>query len=296
MNISRRTCQLVHESLREDIGRGDMTTKLLVPNQLKGEAFIEAKANGIVCGGPVVKEVFRAVDPGLKVRQKISDGKSVSKAKQVFLVSGRVASILKAERVALNFLSHLSGIATMTHQYVNKVKGTRTGIYDTRKTTPLWRELEKYAVKTGGGKNHRFGLWDEVLVKDNHWVVIRRQGQVHKALQDLSLKLKTSKCPIEIEVASLRQLTELLRGKFLPDRILLDNFSVPALKRAVHMVRRFHINVGARHALPLLEASGGVTLKNVRQIAQTGVDRISIGALTHSVPALDFSLEVFAFR
>ena len=279
MMISRRTRRLIRDSVHEDIGHQDITTQLLIQKQLMGEAFIDAKANGIVCGGAVVKEVFRAIDPTLKVQQKISDGASISKGKKVFRVSGKITSILKGERVALNFLSHLSGIATTTNQYVKKIKGTRAGIYDTRKTTPLWRELEKYAVKTGGGQNHRFGLWDEVLVKDNHWEAIKSLAP---------LKRVKGKVPIEVEVASLKQLSDLLRRDFIPDRILLDNFSVPVLKRAVQVVRKTRKKI-------TLEASGGVTLKNVRQIAQTGVDRISIGALTHSVPALDFSLTLMSF-
>ncbi len=274
MMISHKTRRLVLNSVREDLGRQDITTQLLVPKQLTGEAFISAQANGIVCGGTVVKEVFRAVDSKLKVQQKISDGSSVSKGKKIISISGKVASMLKGERVALNFLSHLSGIATVTHQFVDKIKGTHAGIYDTRKTIPLWRELEKYAVKTGGGKNHRFGLWDEVLVKDNHWEAIKSLAP---------LKRVKGKIPVEVEVASLKQLANLLRRDFIPDRILLDNFSVPALRQAVQVVQKTRKKIA-------LEASGGITLKNVRQIAQTGVDRISIGALTHSAPALDFSL------
>ncbi len=304
MMISRRTRRLIRDSIHEDIGHQDITTQLLIPKQLTGEAFIDAKANGIVCGGAIVKEVFRVIDPALRVQQKTSDGTSVSKGKKVFRVSGKITSILKGERVALNFLSHLSGIASLTHQYVTKIKGTRAGIYDTRKTTPLWRELEKYAVKTGGGKNHRFGLWDEVLVKDNHWVSLRgsRKGRrrlfkrrsaasssgagrsVRRSnLRDCFAALAMTKKKVEIEIASLKELTNLLCGNFIPGRILLDNFSVPALKRAVQAVRKTRKKIA-------LEASGGVTLENVRQIAQTGVDRISIGTLTHSAPALDFSL------
>lgn len=296
MNISSRVRSLIRQSLQEDIGKQDITTQLLIPKGLKGEAFIDAKAKGILCGGAVVKEVFRLVDPKLKVVQKQPDGSAVSKGKKIFFVSGKITSILAGERVALNFLSHFSGIATLTNRYVKKIQGTGAEIYDTRKTTPLWRELEKYAVKTGGGKNHRFGLWDEVLVKDNHWAVLRKM-HLQQSRQGLNpayrmARLRRKRIPVEIEAASLKELSCLLQGSFIPDRILLDNFSVPQLKKAVQMVRRFHLNAGAIRKLPLLEASGGITLQNVRDVAKTSVDRISVGALTHSAPALDFSLTI----
>ncbi len=283
MKISEKTRRLIHESLREDIGREDITTRLLVPKELKGEAMIDAKANGILCGGLVVKEVFRFIDSKLNLQQEVSEGSSFSKGKKIIRISGKISSILKGERTALNFLSHLSGIATITNQYVQKIKGTRARIYDTRKTTPLWRELEKYAVITGGGKNHRFGLWDEVLVKDNHWVAIQKAWQKNPFL--LKEKLGKRKVPIQIEVGNLKELSCLLNGNFMPDRILLDNFSMRNLKEAVKMTRK------RKHGI-LLEASGGITLRNVAAVAKTGVDRISIGALTHSAPAIDFSLTV----
>ena len=298
--ISSQSRSLVRQALREDIGTGDITTDALVPSAFVGEARIEAKASGILCGGPVVLEVFRLVDPRLKIERKVSDGARVSKGKSAFVIRGRVASILKGERVALNFLSHLSGIATLTNQFVSKTKGTRAEIYDTRKTTPLWRELEKYAVRCGGGQNHRLGLWDEVLVKDNHWYAIGMQpslrggqkGQrsnlgVQRLLQSLRSFAMTNrrKIPVEVEAADLKELSHLLEADFHMDRILLDNFSVPQLRQAVHLVRRSHNRI-------LLEASGGVTLANVCQIAKAGVDRISVGALTHSAPALDFSLNL----
>ena len=288
LNISNQTRLLIRKALREDIGREDITTRLLIPRMLSGEAYIEAKADGVLSGGSVVREVFHVVDPRLKIKQKYADGSRILKNKKVFFISGPIQSILKAERVALNFLSHLSGIATFTQQFAQKIKGTRANIYDTRKTTPLWRELEKYAVKTGGGENHRFGLWDEILVKDNHWRAIHRLlEKTHCSYFGDRLKAQrwNRRIPIEIEVGSLRELSHLLEGNFLPDRILLDNFSLHQLKQAVQMARRIHPKLS-------LEASGGVTLANVRQIAKTGVNRISVGALTHSAPALDFSLEI----
>ena len=182
------------------------------------------------------------------------------------------------ERVALNFISHLSGVATLTRKYVEKVKGTNAQIYDTRKTTPLWRELEKYAVRSGGGTNHRIGLDDQVLIKENHWRSITNDKVIRRKINEAKKKKFT-----EIEVRDLNELRCVLPAK--PHAILFDNFSLGKLKEGVQIAKRFH-------PTPVLEASGGVSLENVRAIAKTGVDRISIGALTHSAPAFDFSLLV----
>lgn len=277
--ISAKTRALIRQALREDIGRGDITTQALVPPHLQGRAYIQAKANGVLAGSEVVSEVFRAVDSHLKVKKHISDGGRIRKGQKIFSVRGRAASILKGERVALNFLSHLSGVATLTRRFVEKVKGNKVKIYDTRKTTPLWRELEKNAVRTGGGYNHRFGLWDQVLVKDNHWVAIKK-GDRH-VFSSLCLSPFLKHKFIEIEVKNLEELVSVLPLR--PDAILLDNFSVSDLRRAVQMTKAFRKR-------PILEASGGVHLGNVQSVAKTGVDRISIGAITHSVPAVDFSL------
>ena len=272
--ISKDIRILIRKALKEDIGSGDITTELLVPSSLRGRAQIDLKSKGIFSGGLVAREVFLAVDTGLKVNQTLRDGSRVSKPGKVMEIRGRISSILKAERVALNFLAHLSGIATLTNHFVRQAKGTRAKIFDTRKTTPLWRSLEKYAVRSGGGSNHRFGLWDEILVKDNHWQAIwHLLEKTHcRYFLDRLKKLKRS-IPIEIEVDNLRGLKHLISGKIRVNRILLDNFSIQDLKKAVAFVRRTHPQL-------LLEASGGISLKNVRQVAKTGVDRISIGALT----------------
>lgn len=286
--ISKEIRFLIHKALREDIGKGDVTTEVLIPRNLSGEAHIEVKQNGILSGGPVVLEVFRQIDSKLVLKQKVQDGKKVRKGQTVLLVSGRIQSILKAERVALNFLGRLSGIATLTHEFAERIRGTHARIFDTRKTTPLWRELEKYAVRCGGGQNHRFGLWDEVLVKDNHWYAVRKLLQKTHCRyfgDRLKSKLGKSKIPIEVEIASLMELSHLLSGNFVPDRILIDNFSAGNLRKAVQMTKRIRPKI-------LLEASGGITLSNVREVAKTGVGRVSIGALTHSAPALDISLTV----
>lgn len=316
MLITPQTRSLLREALREDVGTGDLTTQTLVPRKLRGEATLIAKEAGVFCGGGVAKEVFRLRDSSLSVRIHASEGAHVKKGKKVLTVRGRIQPILEAERVALNFLGHLSGIATLTRAFVDKVKGTGAKILDTRKTTPLWRELEKYAVRCGGGANHRFGLWDEILVKDNHWAAI------HEILDQTRCRYfgdrlvgaglvparqaygrprgapvqRGRRIPIEIEVRNLKELAHLLEGTFVPDRILLDNFSVRELKRAVLFVRGLNrvlrTHYGLRRKLPLLEASGGITLAHVRAVAQTGVDRISIGHLTHSAPAFDFSLNL----
>ncbi len=279
LKISKEIRFLICQALREDIGTGDITTEALVPRGLTGEASIDVKQSGVLCGGPVVLEVFRQIDPKLVIKQKVKDGKKVRKGQAVIFIRGRVQSILKGERVALNFLGRLSGISTLTHEFSKRIRGNKAKIFSTRKTTPLWRELEKYAIRSGGGKNHRFGLWDEVLVKDNHWVVLKLSP---RKLRNLAMA-RRRKIPIEIEVANLKELKGLLSGDFCPDRILLDNFSVRELKKAVQIVKHMQPKI-------LLEASGGITLSNVREVAKTRVDRISIGALTHSAPALDVSL------
>ena len=296
--IDRNLRWLLRQALEEDLGKGDMTTRALIPKNLAGEAEIIAKQSGVFCSGPVAREVFQLRDSSLRVKLLVEDGARIRRGRRVLSVRGRVRSILEAERVALNFLAHLSGIATLTRAFVEKTKGTNAKIFDTRKTTPLWRTLEKYAVRSGGGENHRLGLWDEVLVKDNHWTALwdildrtrcRYFGQRLKPIRKRGI-------PIEVEVRNLKELAHLLEGQFVPDRILLDNFSLRELQRAVLFVKGlYHIlqtRYGIHRKKPELEASGGITLENVRPMAATGVQRISIGRLTHSAPALDFSLRL----
>lgn len=290
--ITPLTRTLLKRSLQEDIGTGDLATQTLIPKYQKGKAYIVARESGVFAGGFVVREVFRLRDASLRVKLHVKEGGRVQKGRRAVTVIGCVQSILEAERVALNFLGRLSGIATLTRAFVDKIRGTRAKIFDTRKTTPLWRELEKYAVRCGGGKNHRFGLWDEILVKNNHW-------QSQKFLCLLSLlaqKTRRRKIPLEIEVRNLKELARLLEASFVPDRILLDNFPLRELRRAVIFVHGLDYilrkKYGIRRKRPLLEASGGIELTNVRTIAKTGVDRISVGRLTHSPPALDYSLRL----
>ncbi len=269
MKISFKTKKLLKEALAEDFGRGDVTSRLLIPAGARAKAVIVAREKGIFCGTPFIRELFRIADPELKVKFGIPEGKSFRKGQAVVRLEGKARSILKAERVTLNFLGRLSGIATLTHAYVERICGNKARVFDTRKTTPLLREFEKYAVKTGGGKNHRMGLYDAVFVKENH----RRFGNL--------AKLRRVSGNFEIEVRNLKELSEAL--VLNPRVILFDNFSPVRLKEAVTLVRQVNPRI-------LLEASGGITLGNISRFAATGVDRISSGALTHSAPAIDFSL------
>ncbi len=269
MKLSLQTRKKLKDALAEDIGGGDVTSNLLVPAAARAKAFIVAREKGCFCGAPILAELFRIADPGLNAKFLVPEGKTFGKDQKVILLEGRVRSILKAERVALNFLGRLSGIASMTRRYVERVRGSKAEVFDTRKTTPLLREFEKYAVKTGGGWNHRMGLYDAVFVKENH----RRFG-------DLS-RLRRIPGAFEIEVRNLKELAAALALN--PRVILFDNFSPERLKQAVKIARK------ARGGI-ILEASGGITLANIARFAATGVDCISSGALTHSPKCVDFSL------
>ncbi|MBM3142386.1 MAG: carboxylating nicotinate-nucleotide diphosphorylase [Chloroflexi bacterium] len=272
--------QLIDQALAEDLGQGDVTTEALIPKAQQGRASIVAKARGILAGVEVAKQVFLKADPELKLAILIEDGAEVKPGDIVTKIEGRVASILKAERIALNFLQRLSGIASETARYVQAVKGLPVQITDTRKTTPGLRTLEKYAVRVGGGKNHRMHLGDGILIKDNHLAALCHQGLsikeiVTKARQKASPKLK-----IEVEVKTPQEAVEAAEAG--ADIIMLDNIGLEDMRQAVQLIR----------GRALIEASGGITLDRVRAVAETGVDLISIGALTHSAKALDISLEL----
>lgn len=267
--MERSVSDLVRRALEEDVGPGDITSAILPPRRVSGRFL--AKSDLVLAGVDVAREVFRQT--GAKAAFTRKDGDFV-RARTVFgTVSGSAVAVLSGERVALNFLQRLSGVATLTRRFVELAKPAE--IFDTRKTTPGLRALEKRAVLAGGGRNHRMGLYDQILIKDNHLEVIGEER-----LREI---LPTLPRPVEIEAATLDQ------AKFfatLPvDIILLDNFTVPGLRRAVREVRAIHPRV-------ILEASGGVNLKTVRAIGRTGVDRISVGALTHSAPAADISLDL----
>jgi nicotinate-nucleotide pyrophosphorylase (carboxylating) len=265
----------VRAALAEDVGAGDVTTDATVTPDAVGSATILAKEPGVVCGLAVSEATFRALDAEVRFQPLVDEGATVSAAPAtVALVTGSERAILTGERVALNFLARLSGIASLTRRYVDAVAGTGAVILDTRKTTPGLRALEKHAVRCGGGRNHRFGLDDGVLVKDNH---VRAAGSIARAVE---LVRAATDLPVEVECESLVEVREALAAGV--EAILLDNMSLDGLRAAVAL--------GGRQAR--LEASGGITLENVRAVAETGVDEISVGALTHSARALDLSLEL----
>ena len=277
--MDETTSNLIDLALAEDIGSGDVTSNYFVPEERMARGLIVAKADGVIAGVEIAAEVFRRVDPSTKVKILLEDGSWVSSRAYVLEVIGRARALLTAERVALNFLQRMSGIATKTKQFVELTVGTPARILDTRKTTPGWRALEKAAVVAGGGKNHRMGLYDRAMVKDNHLVA---EGRI-TALQEAIYRLKNEKPGVEIELEAdrLDQVEAFLQLEGV-DFILLDNMDNESLVKAVEM---------RGGSGPLLEASGGVNLSTVAGIAKTGVDFISVGAITHSAVALDLSLE-----
>jgi nicotinate-nucleotide pyrophosphorylase (carboxylating) len=263
--------ELIDQALAEDVGTGDVTTELLVPADAHGRAVLTQKAPGVIAGMRVAEAVFHRVDPTVRWHAHVEVGVWRSEGGRVAEVAGASRSILTAERVALNFLQRLSGVATLTARYARAVEGTGARILDTRKTTPGLRVLEKQAVLAGGGHNHRSGLFDAILVKENHSAMAGGVGEATR-------RALTSSVPVEIECSSLGEVREAVEAG--APRILLDNMTNDELREAVAVV------AGRAE----LEASGGVTLETVRAIAETGVDYISVGALTHSAPALDVSL------
>ncbi|OGN97347.1 MAG: nicotinate-nucleotide diphosphorylase (carboxylating) [Chloroflexi bacterium RBG_13_51_36] len=272
--------EIIDRALAEDLGRGDITTEALISGDRQGTGFIAAKQEGILAGTNVAKQVFHRVDPELKVEVLLEDGARVKPGSKVARVSGSIASILKAERTALNFLQRLSGIASETNCYVEAVKGLSVRIMDTRKTTPSLRSLEKHAVKAGGGENHRMSLGDGILIKDNHLAALRSQGLDIKGTIARARQNAPQRMVVEVEVGTVSEALEAVDGG--ADIVMLDNMNLEDMRKAVKSI----------HGRALIEASGGITLENVRAVAETGVDLISIGALTHSVRALDISLEL----
>ncbi|MGD0058178.1 MAG: carboxylating nicotinate-nucleotide diphosphorylase [Verrucomicrobiia bacterium] len=271
---------IVRAALAEDVGAGDITTDAAIPADQSAEASIVAKEPCVVAGLPLVVEVLAQVDRAVIVNLLVGEGDSVEQGTRVCVLNGPARGILTGERTALNFLQRLSGIATLTRQFVDEIEGTKARILDTRKTTPTLRVLEKYAVAVGGGTNHRLGLFDAVMIKDNHRVILARLGP--KALGDAvaAARKNHSTVPIIVEADTLEQVEEALAAG--ANQILLDNMTPDELREAVALV------AGRART----EASGGVTLRTVRAIAHTGVDYISVGALTHSARAVDFSLEM----
>jgi len=272
--------KIIELALAEDLGQGDVTSEILIPSDLVGKAYILVKEEGVIAGLEVAEKVFRHVDPTLKVEILIKDGAKVKAGDITANVAGAVISILEAERTAINFVQKLSGVATATSKYVAKVQGLKTNIVDTRKTTPGMRLLEKYAVRMGGGKNHRLHLGDGILIKDNHLVALRAMGLSLKEIVAKAKKNAPKGIRVEVEATSLQEALDAAGAG--ADMILLDNMSPEEMKRVVSMLPR-HIKT---------EASGGITLENVRAAALSGVDVISVGALTHSTKALNVSLEL----
>jgi nicotinate-nucleotide pyrophosphorylase (carboxylating) len=275
--------RLVEWALAEDLGKeGDLTSQAVIPIDLQGGAVLVARSPGVLAGLPAVELVLTGVDGKLRLQPHREDGNRLAAGDPIATISGPMRSLLEAERTALNFLQRLSGIATLTRRYVDAVAGLSCCILDTRKMTPGWRLLEKYAVRCGGGHNHRMGLFDGVLIKDNHLAALGPPAAVIAEAVRRAREQYGTRVPLEIEVDNLAQLDLALPAQ--PDIVLLDNMGLADLREAVR--RRNAAAPGVR-----LEASGGITLAGLRDIAETGVDRISVGALTHSAPALDLGLD-----
>lgn len=266
-------------ALAEDIGKGDVTSRPIIPAAQVSKGILVAKSHGVIAGTNPAITTCQCVSSGLDLKFLVKDGARVKPGQTIGRISGKTRHILAAERTMLNLLQHLSGVATLAARYVAAVKGTRARILDTRKTTPLWRDLEKQAVRAGGGGNHRMGLYDAVLIKDNH---ISSAGGIWRAMDRCRKPGSRSKLMVEVEAKTMAEVKEaFLAGA---DRIMLDNMSARQMANAVRWIKT------QRGPKPEIEASGGVNLKTVRSIARTGVDFISVGALTHSAPALDISL------
>jgi nicotinate-nucleotide pyrophosphorylase (carboxylating) len=270
---------LIEIAIKEDIGNGDHTSLACIPNNAKGKAHLLVKENGIIAGVKIAEKVFQAIDSTLIFNQKIDDGSKINIGDIVFTIEGNSQSILQAERLALNFMQRMSGIATKTDYYVSLLDGLKTKILDTRKTTPGLREIEKLAVKIGGGENHRMGLYDMIMIKDNH---IDYAGGIEEAIQSTrNYLIKEQKdLKIEIEARNLDELNQILKIGGI-NRIMLDNFSFEDLRKAVKLINGKYET----------EASGGITEKTIRKYAECGVDYISVGALTHQINSLDLSLK-----
>jgi nicotinate-nucleotide pyrophosphorylase (carboxylating) len=279
---------IIKLAIAEDIGKGDLTTRNLISARQKGVGEIVFKENGILCGIDIVNLVLGQFDSSVIVKNLAEDGDFIRKGSIVSRIHGYLSPILTSERIILNFLQRLSGIATITAKYVEKVKGLNVVIMDTRKTTPGMRELEKYAVRIGGGKNHRMGLFDAVLIKTNH---LRGGGlglaQLQADITDLRRKLPSSVF-IEIEARNYQEALQF--AKLDCDVLMFDNMSIYEIKRAVRAIKKAYGNE------KLLEASGGINLENVVKIARTGVDRVSVGELTHSARAIDISMRISSIR
>jgi nicotinate-nucleotide pyrophosphorylase (carboxylating) len=271
--------QAVQAALAEDVGSGDVTTLATVPESTPASALVVAREPLVLAGLGLAEEAFRQMAPSARLDRFAQDSERVSAAKPILKISGPARGILSAERVALNFVQRLSGVATLTAQFVDAIKGTRAEILDTRKTTPGWRRLEKYAVTCGGGRNHRIGLYDMILIKDNHLVALKSESPNAIAAAVDRARRQYPKLKIEVEADTLEQVDQVLAAG--ADIVLLDNMNPIQLRLAVQKCK----------GRAQTEASGGVNLADVRAIAETGVDFISVGALTHSARAVDIGLD-----
>jgi nicotinate-nucleotide pyrophosphorylase (carboxylating) len=274
--------KLIDLALAEDLGTtGDLTSQTIIPADLRGQAVFVARADGVVAGLPAAAMTCAAIDSALTFEMLADDGDKVRHGSKLARVAGPMRSLLASERLALNFLQRLSGVATFTAVFVQAIQGLKAWIYDTRKTIPGWRLLEKYAVRAGGGRNHRLGLHDGILIKDNHLAALEGKVDIARVVA-IARQFAGDRVPVEVEVESLDELRSVLAER--PTMVLLDNMIVQELRASVQMRDSIAPEV-------VLEASGGITLATVRAIAETGVDRISVGALTHSAPALDIALD-----
>ena len=286
MKLSVHTQRLIERALAEDIGRGDLTTQAIAVAGQRGKAVVWGKSDGVLFGCGVFAEVFRQLDKSITVRWRVRDGRAYAAGTRLAIIEGDRAALLTGERTALNFLAHLSGVATLTRKFVDKVAGTKARVLDTRKTTPGWRELEKQAVKAGGGVNHRMGLDDAVMIKNNH---ITACGGIENALKRVlrGPQQPRRKVPIICETRTMHEVRK--AAEYGVDWLLLDHFGPARLRRVVAEIRRFEKKNRRRI---ILECSGGVNLQNIRARAATGIDYLSVGALTQSAPAADISLQL----
>jgi nicotinate-nucleotide pyrophosphorylase (carboxylating) len=275
MDVPSSVIELLRHALEEDLGHGDITTNLMVPEGSESKALYIAKGNFVIAGFPFAREVFALLDPSIFLKTFFDEGAKVVKGEVLGEVSGKTRALFAGERVSLNILQRLSGIATLTGKFVDAVMGTKAKILDTRKTTPCLRFMEKYAVKMGGGSNHRFGLYDGILIKDNH---IEEVGGVREAVA--LAKAAHHLARIEVEVENLKELQEAIDAG--ADIVMLDNMPVEEMREAAAVAA----------GKVTIEASGNITLANVKEVAETGVDLISVGALTHSAPAADISMKI----
>ena len=276
---NKSVAKIIENALKEDLGNGDHTSLACIPKNATGKAQLLIKENGIIAGIEIAKKVFLNLDKNIKMQTFFSDGSKVKKGDIAFIVEGNIISILSAERTVLNFMQRMSGIATNTYKFVALLKGLNTKVLDTRKTTPNIRLLEKQAVKTGGGENHRMGLYDMIMIKDNH---IDFAGGIEQAIKFVHnyLKKYNKNLKIEIETKNIAQIKKVLSVGGI-NRIMFDNFSVKDTRKAVKLVNRKYET----------ESSGGITIKNIRKYAECGIDFISVGNLTHHIKSMDMSLK-----